>query len=120
MKFALITAFITAEMSLGIGRILKPMIPLVGGTYEYLDNNLKYSFFAEEGQRMPGHISAFIVGGEKWKYWGDNRNTSSFIFFSGAYGVDFGNKIHLELLNENKENNKINLINLFIIDLLRC
>ena len=104
MKFALIAAFITAEMSLSIGRILKPMIPLVGETYEYVDNNLKYRFFAEEVQRLPGHISAFIVEGEKWKYWGDNRNTSSFRFFSGAYGVDFGNKIHLDLLNENKEN----------------
>ena len=50
MKFALITAFITAEMSLVIGLILKPMIPLVGETYEYVDNNLKYSFFAEEVQ----------------------------------------------------------------------
>ena len=107
MKFALIAAFITAEMSLSIGRILKPMIPLVGETYEYVDNNLKFRFFAEEVQRMPGHISAFIVEGEKWKYWGDNRNTSSFKFFSGAYGVDFGNKIHLELLNENKGDKEI-------------
>ena len=104
MKFALIVTFITAEMSMSLGRILKPMIPLVGETYEYVDNDLKYRFFAEEVQRMPGHISAFIVEGEKWKYWGDNRNTSSFRFFSGAYGVDFGNKIHLELLNENEEN----------------
>lgn len=113
MKFALITAFITAEMSLSIGRILKPMIPLVGETYEYVDNNLKFRFFAEEVQRMPGHISAFIVEGEKWKYWGDNRNTSSFKFFSGAYGVDFGNKIHLELLNENKKD-KENIFDKFI------
>ena len=104
MKFALISAFITAEMSMSIGRILKPMIPLVGETFEYVDNNLHYRFFAEEVQRMPGHISAFIVEGKKWKYWGDNRNTASFRFFSGAYGVDFGNKIHLELVNEDKEN----------------
>ena len=103
MKFALIAAFITAEMSMSLGRILKPMIPLVGETFEYVDNDLKYRFFAEEVQRMPGHISAFIVEGEKWKYWGDNRNTSSFRFFSGAFGVDFGNKIHLELLNKNKK-----------------
>ena len=104
MKFALISAFITAEMSMSIGRILKPMIPLVGETFEYVDNNLHYRFFAEEVQRIPGHISAFIVEGKKWKYWGDNRNTASFRFFSGAYGVDFGNKIHLELVNEDKEN----------------
>ena len=103
MKFALIAAFITAEMSMSIGRILKPMIPLVGETFEYVDNDLKYRFFAEEVQRMPGHISAFIVEGEKWKYWGDNRNTASFRFFSGAYGVDFGNKIHLDLLNKDKK-----------------
>jgi len=103
MKFALIAAFITAEMSMSLGRILKPMIPLVGETFEYVDNDLKYRFFAEEVQRMPGHISAFIVEGEKWKYWGDNRNTASFRFFSGAFGVDFGNKIHLELLNKNKK-----------------
>ena len=103
MKFALIAAFITAEMSMSLGRILKPMIPLVGETFEYVDNDLKYRFFAEEVQRMPGHISAFIAEGEKWKYWGDNRNTASFRFFSGAFGVDFGNKIHLELLNKNKK-----------------
>ena len=103
MKFALIAAFITAEMSMSIGRILKPMIPLVGETYEYADNKLQFRFFAEEVQRMPGHISAFIVEGKKWKYWGDNRNTASFRFFSGAYGVDFGNKIHLDLINKDRE-----------------
>ena len=103
MKFALISAFITAEMSMSIGRILKPMIPLVGETYEYVDNKLQFRFFAEEVQRLPGHISAFIVEGKKWKYWGDNRNKASFRFFQGAYGVDFGNKIHLELVNEDKE-----------------
>ena len=113
MKFALIAAFITAEMSMSLGRILKPMIPLVGETFEYVDNDLKYRFFAEEVQRMPGHISAFIVEGEKWKYWGDNRNTSSFRFFSGAFGVDFGNKIHLELLNKNK-NKKEDIFDKFL------
>ena len=113
MKFALIAAFITAEMSMSLGRILKPMIPLVGETFEYVDNDLKYRFFAEEVQRMPGHISAFIVEGEKWKYWGDNRNTASFRFFSGAFGVDFGNKIHLELLNKNK-NKKEDIFDKFL------
>jgi len=113
MKFALIAAFITAEMSMSLGRILKPMIPLVGETFEYVDNDLKYRFFAEEVQRIPGHISAFIVEGEKWKYWGDNRNTSSFRFFSGAFGVDFGNKIHLELLNKNK-NKKEDIFDKFL------
>ena len=103
MKMAYITAFITAEMSMSIGRVLKPMIPLVGETFEYVDNNLHYRFFGEEVQRLPSHISAYIAEGDKWKYWADNRNTTSFRFFAGAYGVDFENKIHVELLNPDKK-----------------
>jgi hypothetical protein len=103
MKMAYITAFLTAEMSMSIGRVLKPMIPLVGETFEYVDNKLHYRFFGEEVQRLPSNVSAFIVEGDKWRYWADNRNTTSFRFFAGAYAVDFGNKIHVELLNPNKK-----------------
>ena len=103
MKMAYITAFLTAEMSMSIGRVLKPMIPLVGETFEYVDNKLHYRFFGEEVQRLPSHVSAYIVEGDKWRYWADNRNTTSFRFFAGAYAVDFGNKIHVELLNPNKK-----------------
>lgn len=104
MKFAYISAFITAEMSFYLGRILKPMVPLVGETYEYIDNKLKYKFFAEEVQRMPSHISAFIAEGEKWKYYGDNRNTSSFKFFLGSFSIEYGNKVHIDLLKPNNKN----------------
>ena len=106
MKMAYIASFLTAEMSMSIGRVLKPMIPLVGETFEYVDNNLHYRFFGEEVQRLPSHVSAFIAEGDKWRYWADNRNTASFRFFAGAYGVDFGNKIHVELLNMNKKGDK--------------
>ena len=106
MKMAYITAFLTAEMSMSIGRVLKPMIPLVGETFEYVDNNLHYRFFGEEVQRLPSHVSAYIAEGDKWNYWADNRNTTSFRFFAGAYAVDFGNKIHVELLNMNKKGDK--------------
>ena len=106
MKIAYIIAFLTAEMSMSIGRVLKPMIPLVGETFEYVDNELHYRFFGEEVQRLPKHVSAYIAEGDKWKYWADNRNTSSFRFFAGAYGVDFENKIHIELLNNDNKKKK--------------
>mgnify|MGYP002623799201 FL=1 len=106
MKLAYIVAFLTAEMSMSIGRVLKPMIPLVGESFEYVDNNLHYRFFGEEVQRLPSHVSAYIAEGDKWKYWADNRNTASFRFFAGAYGVDFENKIHLELFNSEKKGDK--------------
>jgi len=106
MKLAYIVAFLSAEMSMSIGRVLKPMIPLVGESFEYVDNNLHYRFFGEEVQRLPSHVSAYIAEGDKWKYWADNRNSASFRFFAGAYGVDFENKIHLELFNPEKKGDK--------------
>ena len=114
MKMAYITAFLTAEMSMSIGRVLKPMIPLVGETFEYVDNKLHYRFFGEEVQRLPSHVSAYIVEGDKWRYWADNRNTTTFRFFAGAYAVDFGNKIHVELLNLNKKKGKKKKFDTFI------
>ena len=103
MKFAYIAAFITAEMSLSIGRVLKPMIPLVGETYEFVDNKLAYRFFGEEVQRSPNHISAFFVEGEKWKFFGDNRNTAGFKFFTGTFAIEFGSKLHLQMINNINE-----------------
>ena len=104
MKFAYIAAFITSEMSLSIGRVLKPMIPLVGETYEYVDNKLAYRFFGEEVQRSPNHISAFFVESEKWKLFGDNRNTTGFKFFTGSFAIEFGSKLHLQLINNINDN----------------
>ena len=96
LKLCYITAFIISEISLNIGRQLKPMVPLIGETFEYIDNNLKYKFFSEEVQRRP-HVSAFYAEGEKWKYYGDNKSISNFKFMSGSYEIEFQSKVHIEL-----------------------
>ena len=102
LSMCYISAFIISEMSLNIGRILKPMTPLIGETYEYIDNNLKIKYFSEEVQRKP-HISAFFCESEKWLMFGDNRNSSSFKFLNGSYEMNFNSKLHIKFKNKKIE-----------------
>ena len=102
LSMCYISAFIIGEMSLNIGRILKPMTPLIGETYEFIDNNLKIKYFSEEVQRKP-HISAFYCESEKWLMFGDNRNSSSFKFLNGSYEMNFNSKLHIKFKNKKIE-----------------
>lgn len=102
LSMCYISAFIICEMSLNIGRILKPMTPLIGETYEFIDNNLKIKYFSEEVQRKP-HISAFYCESEKWLMFGDNRNSSSFKFLNGSYEMNFNSKLHIKFKNKKIE-----------------
>lgn len=102
-KMLQLSAFIIGEVSFNSGRILKPFMPLIGETFEYIDNDKHYRYFSEQVSRRPQHISAFIAEGDKWKMYGDNRNTNSFKFFKGCMELEFGSKVHVELLDEEKD-----------------
>ena len=92
-KLIYISAFIISEISLNIGRQLKPMVPLIGETFEYIDNNLKYKFISEEVQRRP-HVTAYYAESDKWIFYGDNKNISNFKFITGSYEIEFFSKVH--------------------------
>ena len=98
-KLSYICAFIISEISLNIGRQLKPMIPLIGETFEYIDNNLKYKYISEEVQRRP-HVSAYYAESDKWKFYGDNKNISNFKFITGSYEIEFLSKVHCLLYDD--------------------
>ena len=98
-KLSYISAFIISEISLNIGRQLKPMVPLIGETFEYIDNNLKYKFISEEVQRRP-HVSAYYAESDKWKFYGDNKNISNFKFMTGSYEIEFLSKVHCLLYDD--------------------
>ena len=102
-KMLQLSAFIIGEISFNSGRILKPFMPLIGETFEYIDNERHYRYFSEQVSRRPQHISAFIAEGDKWKMYGDNRNTNSFKFLKGCMELEFGSKVHVELLDEEKD-----------------
>ena len=69
------------------------MVPLIGETFEYIDNNLKYKFISEEVQRRP-HVTAYYAESDKWIFYGDNKNISNFKFITGSYEIEFFSKVH--------------------------
>lgn len=101
MKLAYISSFIVAELSLNINRILKPFNPILGETFEYFDNNLKYRYFSEQVSHNPP-ISAFICESEDFAVFGDTRCKSQFKFLKGAIEVVFNNKTNILFKNTNE------------------
>jgi hypothetical protein len=91
LKMCYIAAFIASEMSLNINRILKPFNPILGETFEYFDNNLKYRYISEQVSHHPP-ISAYICESEDFVVYGDTRCKNKFKLLKGAMEIAFQNK----------------------------
>jgi len=94
MKLAYLAAFIVAECALNINRILKPFNPILGETFEYFDNNLKYRYISEQVSHHPP-ISAYICEHEDFVMFGDTRCKSKYKIFKGAMEINFLNHINI-------------------------
>ncbi len=100
LKLAHISAFIIADVSTNINRILKPFNPILGETFEFFDNSLKYRFFSEQVSHNPP-ISAFICESDNFVFYGDTRSKNKFSFFKGLVELNFLNKYNLILKSQN-------------------
>lgn len=101
MKLSLIASFIVSELSLNINRILKPFNPILGETFEYFDNDLKFRYFSEQVSHNPP-ISAFICESEDYVVYGDTRCKNKFKFLKGAMEINFTNKTNILFKNSNE------------------
>jgi hypothetical protein len=101
MKLSYIASFIVSELSLNINRILKPFNPILGETFEYFDNDLKYRYFSEQVSHNPP-ISAFICESEEYVVYGDTRCKNKFKFLKGAMEINFTNKTNILFKNSNE------------------
>lgn len=100
-RMVYIAAFIVAEMSLNINRILKPYNPVLGETFEYIDNNLHYRYFSEQVSHVPP-ISAYICESEDYAVYGDTRCKNKFKILKGALELIFSNKTSIIFKNSNE------------------
>jgi hypothetical protein len=107
LRLAHIAGFIVSSISLNINRILKPFNPILGETFEFIDNQLKYRFFAEQVSHNPP-ISAYIAESEEFVVYGDTRCKNKFKLLKGALELTFNSKTNLlfKNLNENYTYNK--------------
>lgn len=94
LRMCYIAAFIASEMSLNINRILKPFNPILGETFEYFDNNLRYRFLSEQVSHHPP-ISAFCCESQDYVAYGDTRCKNKFKFLKGAMEITFQNKTNI-------------------------
>jgi hypothetical protein len=67
MRLSLVTAFCLGGFSFENKRFFKPLNPLLGETYEYIDDSLKFRFFAEQVSIDPP-TSAVYVEGEGYRF----------------------------------------------------
>lgn len=94
IQLAYIAGFILGEVSLNINRILKPFNPILGETYEFYDNDLKYRYFSEQVSHHPP-ISAYISESEDFVVYGDSRCKNKFKMFKAAMELIFSNRTHV-------------------------
>ena len=99
-QLAYIAGLILGEVSLNINRILKPFNPILGETFEFYDNNLKYRYFSEQVSHHPP-ISAYICESEQYVVYGDSRSKNNFKMFKGAMEIIFTNKTHIIFKSSN-------------------
>ena len=91
MQMCYIASFIIGEIFLSLGRCLKPFTPIIGETYEYINNKKKFRFYSEQISHTPT-INAFIGETPDFAYYGDTANSVSFKFFKGGLELVLTNK----------------------------
>jgi hypothetical protein len=87
-KFAAVAGLLVSEMSLAVNRILKPFNPILGETFEFFDNDLKFRYLAEQVSHFPA-ISAYVCESEEFVVFGDTRYKSKFKILKGAMEITF-------------------------------
>jgi len=100
MQLCYIASFIIGEIFLSLGRSLKPFSPIIGETYEYINNKKKFRFYSEQVSHNP-QINAYIGETPDFAYYGDTLNSTSFKFFKGGLELSLKNKNNIYLKRTN-------------------
>jgi len=116
IQLAHVAGFLMGEVSLNINRVLKPFNPILGETYEFIDNHSNFRYFSEQVSHHPP-ISAYICESEDFVMFGDTRCSNKFKFLKGAAELIFTNKTHL-ILKTNNHHITYNKPNIFLKGLI--
>ncbi len=94
-RLALTAAFCISSFSLDPNRTLKFFNPLLGETYEFVDNNLSIRYFAEQVSHHPA-ISACFAEGEHFTYTSNTDVKTNIKFFKATLEFFFKSKVYVE------------------------
>lgn len=82
-RLALVAAFALGGFSMNVHRTLKPFNPLLGETYEYVDKDLGFRYFAEQVSHHPPISSCYVESDDYILYTNSNAK-STFSLSKGA------------------------------------
>lgn len=82
-RLALVAAYALGGFSMNVLRTLKPFNPLLGETYEYIDEDLGFKYFAEQVSHHPP-ISSCYAESELYIYYTNSNAKSNFSLSKGA------------------------------------
>ena len=98
LQLVYISAFCISCLSLNTNRFLFPFNSLLGETFEYLDNNNNFRFFAEQ---VAPEISAYFAEGKNIEMFGDNKNEKNFKILKRGIEIIYKSKIQINIKNNN-------------------
>ena len=86
LRIAYIAAYNIGGHAIHPLRTLKFFNPLLGETFEYVDLDMSFRFFAEQVSHHPA-ISACYVEGENWDFYSNSNSKHGFLLTKGAFEV---------------------------------
>ena len=95
-----ISAFIIGELFTMLKRNLKPFTPIIGETFEYINNKKNFRYYSEQICHKP-NILGFIGETPDFGCYGDTKCDTNFKFMKGAFELDFKNKINIYFKKQN-------------------
>ena len=97
-RLAYIVAFNVSAFAFNTHRTLKSFNPILGETFEYIDNDLCFKFFSEQVSHHPP-ISACHVEGLNYDVYSNTHVETKFSLFKGALFITPGSKTFISLKN---------------------
>ena len=98
LRLAYCAAFCVCGYDLNIYRTTKFFNPVLGETYEFIDNNLNMRFIGEQVSHHPA-ISAMHCEGENFVTYGNNNNKSTFNLLENSLEIEQIGNNFIELFN---------------------
>jgi len=97
-RLAYISAFNVSAFGFNTFRTLKSFNPILGETYEYIDNDLNFKFIAEQVSHHPP-VSACHVQGTNFDVFSNNQIKTKFNLFKGALIITPASKSIISMKN---------------------
>jgi len=97
-RLAYITAFNLSSFAFNTFRTLKSFNPILGETFEYIDNDLGFRYFSEQVSHHPP-ISACYVEGLNYDVYSNTHVDTKFSLFKGALFITPNSKTYINIKN---------------------